>query len=194
MSIGPKHIVMGERGERGVVAAEFIVVMPILLLFLFLTADLGWLLKNWLVVTNAARESTRCAIVDNCMYKGEVDPIDPRILACGRIWEGGLPWDKDGSGGRWPLDAEPDVSLTWVDLDQSGGLNAGDSAVLFIEAESNWITPVIPFLGFISGGGGSVLPDTMTLHAREEMLIEFLGDLTEDNFNGELPEGSCDLD
>ena len=54
----------------------------------------------------------------------------------------------------------------------TAGLNAGDSVVTCIQAESNYISPVIPFLGFISGGS-SVLPDPLPLRAREEMLVEY---------------------
>ena len=51
--------------ERGQTTAEFVIVVPFLLLLFFLMVDFGWLFKNWLVVTNTGREVARRA-VSNC--------------------------------------------------------------------------------------------------------------------------------
>jgi hypothetical protein len=168
------NIMSRKKRERGQVTAEFIVVLPLLLLFFFLTLDFGWQLKNWLVVTNAAREADRCAIASSCFLNidGSSQAVDPDYLVQSRIWNGGLTWDTGGGSGRFPLAAPPGITIEYVDLNGDGELNAGDSVVTCIEAESNYISPVIPFLGFISGGG-DVLPDPLPLRAREEMLIEF---------------------
>src|SRR6187431_2429381 len=67
--------------ERGQTTAEFVLVLPALLLFFFLMVDFGWMLKNWIVVTNTAREVARCAVVDNCSLNGTA--VTPQQLALG---------------------------------------------------------------------------------------------------------------
>ena len=86
-----------------------------------------------------------------------------------------------------------------MELNGRTGLNEGDSLVTCIEAQSNYISPVIPFLGFISGGA-DVLPDPLPLRAREEMLIEFAdpnGPLFVDGEGDPVTitagDGSCDF-
>ena len=191
------HIMSRKKRESGQVTAEFIVVLPLLLLFFFLTLDFGWQIKNWLVITNAAREADRCAIASSCFYQG--DAVDPATLAQSRIWDGGMPWDQGGGGGRFPLAGTPNITVEYVELNGRTGLNEGDSLVTCIEAQSNYISPVIPFLGFISGGA-DVLPDPLPLRAREEMLIEFAdptGPLFVDGEGDPVTitagDGSCDF-
>jgi hypothetical protein len=190
-----------KKSERGQVTAEFIVVLPLLLLFFFLTLDFGWQIKNWLVVTNAAREGDRCAIASSCFLNedGSSEAVTPETLVQSRLWDGGLTWNQGGGSGRYPLDGAPDITIQYVDLNGDGELNAGDSVVTCIQAESNYISPVIPFLGFISGGS-DVLPDPLPLRAREEMLVEFADPdgplfVDADGNSVDLPEGdgSCDF-
>ena len=88
------HIAGKKKSERGQVTAEFIVVLPLLLLFFFLTLDFGWQIKNWLVVTNAAREADRCAIASSCFLNdsGSSEAVTPETLVQSRLWDGGLTW------------------------------------------------------------------------------------------------------
>jgi Flp pilus assembly protein TadG len=51
----------GRRGERGAELVEFALVLPILMLVLAGMVDMGFLFKNYEVVTNAAREGARMA-------------------------------------------------------------------------------------------------------------------------------------
>jgi Flp pilus assembly protein TadG len=170
MNIRPKNTISDR--ERGIVTAEFVIIVPMLLFLFFLMVDFGWLLKNWLVVTNAARESTRCAIASSCTYdfddgSGPV-PVSPETIALARMHNSGVSTQTN-------LAADPVVEATYVDQDLSGGINQGDTVVVCIRADNQYITPVLPFLSFISGGGGNGgLPDPMPLAAREEMLVDFV--------------------
>lgn len=47
------------RGERGVAALEFALVLPVLLLVLFATIEFGWLLTARLVLSQAVAEGAR---------------------------------------------------------------------------------------------------------------------------------------
>lgn len=49
--------------ERGIAAAEFAIVLPVLLLLLFGTIEFGMIMYGREVVTNAAREAARAGIV-----------------------------------------------------------------------------------------------------------------------------------
>jgi Flp pilus assembly protein TadG len=49
--------------ERGAVAVEFALIMPVLLLILFGTIEFGRVYSEWQVFNGAAREGARCAAV-----------------------------------------------------------------------------------------------------------------------------------
>ena len=135
------------RGDRGQTTAEFVLVVPFLLLFFFLIVDFGWLLKNWIVVTNSAREVARCAATQSCEL-GDGTDIAPADLGCQRL--------AQGITGN--LDNEH------VDV-----LYGDESVVVQIEADNEYIGPILGFFSFVTGGA---LPDPMPLRAREEMRIE----------------------
>lgn len=54
---------MRKLNERGVAAAEFALVLPVLLLILFGTIEFGMMMYAREIVTNAAREGARAGIV-----------------------------------------------------------------------------------------------------------------------------------
>ncbi len=143
----------------------------------------------------------RCAIASSCFLydSGSSEAVTPETLVQSRLWDGGLTWDQGGGSGRYPLNAPPDITVQYVDLNGDNKLNAGDSIVTCIQAESNYISPVIPFLGFISGGS-SLLPDPLPLRSREEMLVEYADPdgplfVDPDGHSVNLPkgDGSCDF-
>src|SRR5688572_13999686 len=72
--------------ERGQSTAEFVMVVPFLLLLFFLMVDFGWIFKNYLVVTNTGREVARCAVVSKCSVDGT--EVGPEELAKSRISAG----------------------------------------------------------------------------------------------------------
>ncbi len=54
---------MRKLNERGIAAAEFALVLPVLLLILFGTIEFGMIMYGREIVTNAAREGARAGIV-----------------------------------------------------------------------------------------------------------------------------------
>jgi hypothetical protein len=165
------------RQERGQTTAEFVMVLPALLLFFFLMVDFGWMLKNWIVVTNTAREVARCAVVDNCSLNGS--PVTPQELALGDGTETG----RLEAGITSNL-SSPFVEVRWIDQNGSGALNAGDSIVVCVAGDNEYISPVIPFLSMVTGDSDA-LPDPLPIRAREEMLVERTPSFTPDG------EGDC---
>jgi hypothetical protein len=55
-------------GQRGAVAVEFVLLTPLLLVLIFILFETGRWFGSWLIITNAAREGARFAIVQ---------PFDP---------------------------------------------------------------------------------------------------------------------
>jgi hypothetical protein len=157
------------RGERAQTTTEFVVVFPMLLLLFFLMLEFGWLLKNWVVVTNGPREAARCAIANNCKVNGS--PTDPETLLLSRI--------NAGITGNL-TDVETDVHF--IDTDLDGLPDPGESIVVCVRAGNKAITPLLVFASM-----ANVLPDPMPLAAREEMIIEFV-DLSDPLWSG-MPAG-----
>ena len=151
--------------ERGQTTAEFVLVLPALLLFFFLMVDFGWMLKNWIVITNTAREVARCAVVDNCSLGG-TKLTDPKQLAlgngsdAGRL-EAGITSNMTGAA----------VQLRYIEQTGNGTAGPGDSLVVCVSGNNQYISPVIPFLSMVTGNP-SALPDPLPIRAREEMLLE----------------------
>ena len=179
-SLGAGRDLMNEQGqqtrkrERGQTTAEFVIVVPFLLLLFFLMLDFGWLFKNWLVVTNAGREVARCAVVSNCRLEGtEVGPV---ALAEQRI-----------DAGLFTNISDRTITVQYVETLGPVGLNKGDSFVVCIEANNKYIAPSMVFLSMVSGGS---LPDPLPLRARTEMRVERL---VGDYADIEEGDGSCDF-
>jgi hypothetical protein len=146
--------------ERGQTTAEFVVILPFLLLFLFLIVDFGWL-KNYIVLTNTAREAARCGAVDRCIITGTTE-VTPQQLALKRI--------EQGLGSNIFDSATFDVH--YISLD-GGAIEKGDSLVVCIKANNEYISPVIPFLSMVTGvSGDTIIPDPLPLKARAEMRVE----------------------
>jgi hypothetical protein len=133
--------------ERGQTTAEFVLIVPFLLLFFFLIVDFGWMLKNWVVVTNAARETARCAATQSC-EQGDGTDIEAWELACNRLQQG----------------ITGNLTNEHIEV-----LYGSESVVVQIEADNEYIGPILGFFSFVTGGS---LPDPMVLRAREEMRIE----------------------
>jgi hypothetical protein len=147
--------------ERGQSTAEFVIILPFLLLFLFLIVDFGWLLKNYIVVTNTAREAARCGAVDRCIISGTTE-VTPQQLALKRI--------EQGLGSNIFDSATFDVH--YISLN-GGPIEKGDSLVVCIKANNEYISPVIPFLSMVTGvSGDTIIPDPLPLKARAEMRVE----------------------
>jgi len=145
-------------------------VLPALLLFFFLMVDFGWMLKNWIVITNTAREVARCAIVDNCSLSGV--SVTPKELALGKAAGGGNPALK----GRFEQGITSNlrnaaVQVRYIEQTGNNAASPGDSLVVCVSGNNKYISPVIPFLSMVTGNP-AVLPDPLPIRAREEMLLE----------------------
>ena len=153
-----RNIVSRRNRERGQSTVEFVVVIPFLFLIFFLIVDFGWLFKNWIVVTNAARETSRCASVDRCLIDGEL--VTPELFARQQIING---------LGSNVLDSTQ-VTVRYVDDNDRPGIQRGDSVLVCINADNEFISPVIPFLSLVAGS--SAISDSIGLKARNEMRLE----------------------
>lgn len=55
----------GRHNQRGQAAVELVLLTPLLLVLIFLIFELGRVFGSWLIVTNAAREGARFAVVQD---------------------------------------------------------------------------------------------------------------------------------
>jgi hypothetical protein len=148
-----------QRGERAQTTTEFVVVFPMLLLLFFLMLEFGWMLKNYIVVTNTVREVARCAAVDRCRYEGTT--VTARELAEHRIDDGRAIASSDAGDFKF--------SIHYVDEDGDTPpvQEKGDSLVVCIESPSGAVTPLRAFAAM-----AGIIPDPFPLKARAEMRIE----------------------
>ena len=58
------------RGDRGAVAVEFALILPVLLMVLFGTIEFGRVYSQYQVFNGAAREGARCAAVQGSDFSG----------------------------------------------------------------------------------------------------------------------------
>ena len=153
----PKAMKSKRAGERAQTTAEFVLISPFLFLFLFLIIDFGWMLKNWIVVTNAAREATRCAVAQSCRDAG--GPVTPEALALTRVGQG-ITGNLSGK----------QVVVKYIDEDGDGRIRPGDDIVVCVRANNNYISPVLPMFSMVTGGGA--IPNPLPIAAREQMRLE----------------------
>jgi Flp pilus assembly protein TadG len=66
---------MRKSNQRGVAAAEFALILPVLLLILFGTIEFGMIMYSREVVTNAVREGARAGIVQGPPKRTEAEII-----------------------------------------------------------------------------------------------------------------------
>ena len=74
---------MRKLSEHGVVAAEFALLLPVLLSILFGTIEFGMIMYGREVVTNASREGARAGIIQRtpAVTAGEIVTVVTRYLA-----------------------------------------------------------------------------------------------------------------
>ena len=61
------------KNERGAALIEFALVLPILVVLLMGILEFGWWLNGWIVITGAAREGARAAVVAQDNPRGEAE-------------------------------------------------------------------------------------------------------------------------
>ena len=121
---------------------EIALVLPLHLIELFMVVDFGVGLTRWIAITNAAREGARLGAVG-----ADVGEICQKAVDT-----------SDGilSGG--------DVDVGFSDVDGSGGIDPGDSVVVDVHYEYDFISPLGHFLS------GAV--DSLSLSASSDMRLE----------------------
>lgn len=90
--------------ERGVVAAEFALLLPVFLMILFGTIEFGMLMYGREIVTNAAREGARAGIVigPNKPTAGTITSIANNYLTGTGINPADVTFTPTGAGGANP--------------------------------------------------------------------------------------------
>lgn len=104
------------RGQRGAVAVEFALILPVLLLILFGTIEFGRVYSQWQVYNGAAREGARCAAVmastfGDCTSVGD---IQARINNASNPYADPPAATVSPSSGCTEDSIGDDVSVSWV--------------------------------------------------------------------------------
>jgi hypothetical protein len=148
------------RGERAQSLVEFAFVVPMLLILVFGIIDFGLGLRAYISVSSATREGARYAAVGN---------------PAGTFTSGGS-GDCNGSTtttvigktcntlNGLDLENVEDVTVTYPD-----GKAPGESVVVEMEYEYEYITPVQRIVNFLSGGS---ISDSLTITASTDMRLE----------------------
>lgn len=126
---------------RGVVMVETTIVLPVLLLLLFATAEIGRIFYNYNTVTKTARESAR--YLSNHAFSGDVQIVDltaERILAAQNYAVYG-----NAAGGETPL-------LEGLAIDQVAVSSSAASITIAIDYDHTPIFgPILQTFGFGEG-------------------------------------------
>ena len=135
------------RSERGAELIEFALVFPLLLMIVLGIVDFGFLFQRLEVVTNAAREGARIAVLPG------YDDADIRARVCDYVETGGVP--VTGTCGA--TGANPTVDIVDADIPVDGSTIAGKQ-VLVTYTHNDL------FLGGVGGvaswfGSGAALTD-----------------------------------
>lgn len=119
------------RGERGVAAVEFALVVPLLLVVLFGIIDFGFAINRYAIVNNAAREGVREASLG--ATEAEINAAVNHGMA--------------DLGGTYKVT----VSCKRVDTSRctswTSGAEPGGIAEVKVEFTHSWITPIGDILG-----------------------------------------------
>ena len=123
---------------------EFALLLPIFFAVLFLIIDFGVGINRWVIVTNSTREGARIGAVG-----ANFDDIRTRVATT-------------SNGLLNPT--EEDIRVRYVDLDNNGKIDRGDSVVVESDYEYQLITPLKAFL--------SVAFDSINFSSCTDMRLE----------------------
>lgn len=128
------------RSERGAELIEFALVFPLLLMIVLGIVDFGFMFQRLEVVTNAAREGARIAVLPG------YDDTDIRTRVCDYVATGGVPV----TGTCTATGANPTVAVADADIPVAGSTISGKRVL--VTYTHNYL-----FLGGIATwfGGGS---------------------------------------
>jgi Flp pilus assembly protein TadG len=143
------------RGEHGVVAVEFALVMPILLLLVFGVVEFGFMLNRDMVIGNASRDGARVASL-NGSYTEITDSIT------GELAQSGIPATGDTTIDICvkPVGATTCANMSATDYDAAAV--SGATTLVRVSHEHSFLTPFIT----------SVLGDSMSLEQTTQMRVE----------------------
>jgi hypothetical protein len=112
---------MGKRKiERGQSLLELAVVLPVLLILLMGLVEVGYALRDYLIVVNTTREGCRFAA------RGRFSPeaVGARVVSAGGIVRvGNPPADVPFLRTHGPLDSNTGIIVTYVPMDSAGDVN-----------------------------------------------------------------------
>jgi Flp pilus assembly protein TadG len=131
--VGSSHNHRRSRGERGAVAVEFALLMPILLALVAGMIDAGFAINRYTMLNNAAREGIRAASLGQSVT--DVETTVNKYLG-----------DSGVAAASITLTCERPNSTTpcaggW------GGRATGGTAILTITYTHPWITPIPGLMG-----------------------------------------------
>ena len=150
------------RSSRGQAVIEFAMVLPLLLVVGFIITEFGRALWVKNVLSQAAREGARKAVVNEVGGGNSTADLDAVIYAENFLTEGGM---------RNPGDIYPaEVTATFLDTD---GFN-GDDALRVVVTKTFTFVPdnAIPTMPFAQGGSGTVNPFSFEINAVVIMHLE----------------------
>lgn len=152
------------KGSRGQALVEFAFVFPLIAMLAFAFIDIGRAVLAWNILTNAAREATRVAAVNqldpidgpwNCRADHPVeDPLDPSWTFRGCAMTAGKVIGLEGADVSVSYAPPPDTLLSC-----SPALNVGCIVTVTVVSEFVPITPVAgSLIGPMSMSSTSAMP------------------------------------
>ncbi|MCC2644129.1 MAG: pilus assembly protein TadE [Nitrospira sp.] len=109
---------MKKLNQRGAVAAEFALLLPVLLTILFGIMEFGMIMYGREVVTNATREGARAGIVQSTppVSAGAIEAIATNYLTGTGVSTGSVDFDVPASGGGTgtPVTVTATYSYPWL--------------------------------------------------------------------------------
>jgi Flp pilus assembly protein TadG len=133
--ISPRRAV---RSERGAELIEFALVFPLLLFVVLGIIDFGFLFQRMEVVTNAAREGARVAVLPG------YDSADVRTRVCDYLLAGGVPVNQGtcvaGTDSVVAVDDDFDIAV-------SGGTVSGKQVVVTFSHTYTFISGIAGWFG-----------------------------------------------
>ena len=143
------------RSERGAELIEFALVLPLLLLLVLGMVDFGFMFQRYEVMTNAAREGARMAVLPGYLA------ADVKARVCSYIQGGGVP-----IAGSCPDPTNPTITYSSTNISLGGGASVSGKKVVVAYTNSYlFIGPIAAMFG----GKFSTTPITTVAIMRDEI-------------------------
>jgi Flp pilus assembly protein TadG len=143
-----------ESRQRGQALVEMALVVPIFLIIVMSIVDFGWALRDYITITNAAREGARLGVL-GCANTTQETAIKQRVV------------DYSGSLLTATSQVQVDANPSTTGVDACSATSPGSTNPLKIKASYtyNFITPLGSFVSSLSG-------KTLTLSSSTTMRVE----------------------